>query len=200
MKLCISRSCRCLSALALLFAFIPTLHAQQTQAPRNAGLRRRPTPGTPHSPGRWAPISCLPTPSMSWRCGRLTPLTPTTIDRELGWAQAIGMNTMRVFLHNLLWEQDPKGFQQRIDTFPHHRRASSHPAGLCALRFLLGGQSQAGPAASAHPRRPQLRLGAGAGSGRSAGSRAIPAPGELCEGRSGRLCQRSPDSGLGRVE
>jgi len=27
------------------------------------------------------------------------------------------MNTMRVFLHNLLWEQDPKGFTQRIDTF-----------------------------------------------------------------------------------
>jgi hypothetical protein len=42
---------------------------------------------------------------------------PTTIDRELGWAQKIGMNTMRVFLHNLLWEQDPKGFQQRIDQF-----------------------------------------------------------------------------------
>jgi hypothetical protein len=38
---------------------------------------------------------------------------PTTIDRELGWAEGIGMNTMRVFLHNLLWEQDPKGFQQR---------------------------------------------------------------------------------------
>jgi hypothetical protein len=42
---------------------------------------------------------------------------PTTIDRELGWAEAIGMNTMRVFLHNLLWEQDPQGFQKRIDTF-----------------------------------------------------------------------------------
>ncbi len=27
------------------------------------------------------------------------------------------MNTMRVFLHNLLWEQDPAGFKQRIDTF-----------------------------------------------------------------------------------
>ena len=40
-----------------------------------------------------------------------------TIDRELGWAQAIGMNTMRVFLHNLLWEQDPKGFQHRMDDF-----------------------------------------------------------------------------------
>ena len=39
------------------------------------------------------------------------------IDRELGWAQAIGMNTMRVFLHDLLWQQDPAGFQQRINQF-----------------------------------------------------------------------------------
>jgi len=42
---------------------------------------------------------------------------PKTIDRELGWAEGLGMNTMRVFLHNLVWEQDPKGFQLRIDTF-----------------------------------------------------------------------------------
>ena len=42
---------------------------------------------------------------------------PKEIDQELGWAQAIGMNTMRVFLHDLVWEQDPKGYQQRIDTF-----------------------------------------------------------------------------------
>ena len=42
---------------------------------------------------------------------------PATIDKELGWAQALGMNTMRVFLHNLLWEQDAKGFVKRIDTF-----------------------------------------------------------------------------------
>lgn len=42
---------------------------------------------------------------------------PTEIDQELGWAQAIGMNTMRVFLHDLLWQQDPKGFQERIDAF-----------------------------------------------------------------------------------
>jgi len=41
----------------------------------------------------------------------------TTIDRELGWAEGIGMNTMRVFLHNLLWEQDPKGSTERIDKF-----------------------------------------------------------------------------------
>ena len=42
---------------------------------------------------------------------------PKTIDRELGWAEGIGMNTMRVFLHNLLWEQDAAGFQKRMDDF-----------------------------------------------------------------------------------
>ncbi|MGH6613495.1 1,4-beta-xylanase [Sphingomonas sp.] len=42
---------------------------------------------------------------------------PAQIDRELGWAQGIGMNTMRVFLHDQLWEQDPEGFKRRIDAF-----------------------------------------------------------------------------------
>ena len=46
-----------------------------------------------------------------------TTFDPKTIDRELGWAQGIGMNTMRVFLHNLLWQQDPAGFKQRINVF-----------------------------------------------------------------------------------
>jgi hypothetical protein len=42
---------------------------------------------------------------------------PAQIDRELGWAAAIGMNTMRVFLHDLVWQQDAKGYTQRIDRF-----------------------------------------------------------------------------------
>ena len=42
---------------------------------------------------------------------------PKEIDRELGWAQSLGMNTMRVFLHDLLWQQDPAGFTHRIDVF-----------------------------------------------------------------------------------
>lgn len=42
---------------------------------------------------------------------------PKRIDMELGWAESIGMNTMRVFLHDLLWKQDPQGFRKRIDTF-----------------------------------------------------------------------------------
>jgi Cellulase (glycosyl hydrolase family 5) len=42
---------------------------------------------------------------------------PQRIDLELGWAESLGLNTMRVFLHDLLWQQDPAGFQKRIDTF-----------------------------------------------------------------------------------
>jgi hypothetical protein len=50
-----------------------------------------------------------------------------TIDRELGFAEGLGMNTMRVFLHNLLWQQDSQGFLQRMDQFlqvadKHHIR------------------------------------------------------------------------------
>jgi hypothetical protein len=39
------------------------------------------------------------------------------IDKELGWAEDLGMNSMRVFLHHLLWEQDSEGFFKRIDQF-----------------------------------------------------------------------------------
>jgi len=42
---------------------------------------------------------------------------PQRIDTELGWAESIGMNTMRVFLHDLPWQQDPEGFRKRIDMF-----------------------------------------------------------------------------------
>jgi hypothetical protein len=42
---------------------------------------------------------------------------PQRIDTELGWAESLGMNTMRVFLHDLLWQQDAAGFTKRIDAF-----------------------------------------------------------------------------------
>jgi hypothetical protein len=43
--------------------------------------------------------------------------SPELINKELGWAASLGFNTIRVFLHNLLWDQNPQGFLQRIDTF-----------------------------------------------------------------------------------
>ena len=42
---------------------------------------------------------------------------PELNDKELGMAQSIGMNTMRVFLQDQLWQQDPAGFKQRLDAF-----------------------------------------------------------------------------------
>ena len=42
---------------------------------------------------------------------------PQQIDRELGWAESLGLNTMRVFLHDLLWQQDAEGFKKRLDAF-----------------------------------------------------------------------------------
>src|SRR6185503_10744315 len=40
-----------------------------------------------------------------------------TINRELGWAEGIGFNTMRVFLHSVAWKEDKEGFKKRINTY-----------------------------------------------------------------------------------
>src|SRR5690349_24971158 len=40
---------------------------------------------------------------------------PAQIDKELGWAESLGMNTMRVFLLDKLWEQYAAGFNKSID-------------------------------------------------------------------------------------
>lgn len=42
---------------------------------------------------------------------------PKTIDKELGWAEDIGFNTMRVYLHSVAWKQDPEGFKNRVDEY-----------------------------------------------------------------------------------
>lgn len=59
-----------------------------------------------------------------WQAGSFDPVT---IDRELGWAEGAGLNTVRVFLHDQLWQQDAAGFRRRIDQFltiaaRHHMR------------------------------------------------------------------------------
>src|SRR5882757_3733564 len=103
------------TALLLLWGY--TVSAQQATA---------------FEPGRWAPKRAQTWyDSQPWLVGaNFVPSTainqlemwqtetfdPATIDRELGWAQELGFNTMRVFLHNLPWRDDPKGFLQRVDT------------------------------------------------------------------------------------
>jgi len=43
--------------------------------------------------------------------------SPQLIDKELGWAEAMGFNTMRVYLHSIAWKQDPQGFKNRVDEY-----------------------------------------------------------------------------------
>lgn len=40
-----------------------------------------------------------------------------TIDKELGWAESIGFNTMRVYLHSLAYKQDKEGFKNRMKEY-----------------------------------------------------------------------------------
>jgi hypothetical protein len=40
-----------------------------------------------------------------------------TISRELGWARDLHFNTVRVYLHDLVWHADPEGFKERINLF-----------------------------------------------------------------------------------
>src|SRR6185369_7771582 len=42
---------------------------------------------------------------------------PKTIEKELGWAENIGFNVARVYLHNLVWDSDADGFKKRINEF-----------------------------------------------------------------------------------
>jgi hypothetical protein len=94
-----------------LVAALPLLRAQDrwTEAQANAWYAAQPWPVG----SDFLPSTAINELEM-WQADTFD---PTTIDRELGWAQGIGMNTMRVFLHNLLWEQDPEGFRKRVDIF-----------------------------------------------------------------------------------
>ncbi len=58
---------------------------------------------------------------------------PETIERELGWAAGLGMNVVRVYLHDLAHEQDPDGFLERVERFLG--LADSHGIGTVFVIF-----------------------------------------------------------------
>src|SRR3954469_25757306 len=43
--------------------------------------------------------------------------SPELINKELGWAAGLGFNTIRVFLHQLPWQENRTGFLSRINEF-----------------------------------------------------------------------------------
>jgi hypothetical protein len=42
---------------------------------------------------------------------------PAIIEKELGWAEELGFNTMRVFLNSLVWKNDKDGFKKRMQQY-----------------------------------------------------------------------------------
>lgn len=42
---------------------------------------------------------------------------PAAIERELQWAAGLGYNSVRVFLQFIVWEADPEGQKERLETF-----------------------------------------------------------------------------------
>lgn len=42
---------------------------------------------------------------------------PPTMDEELGWAEKVGMNSVRVFVQYIVYEADPDGLVKRMDEF-----------------------------------------------------------------------------------
>ena len=58
---------------------------------------------------------------------------PMTIERELGWAKNLGFNSIRVFLHHLLWEHDAQGLINRMERFLSI--ADNHGIGVMFVLF-----------------------------------------------------------------
>jgi hypothetical protein len=69
---------------------------------------------------------------------------PEEIEKELTWAEAMGMNTMRVFLHDLLWQQDAAGFQKRIDRFLTTHAGTRYLISVHSIPRFQGFTTQAG--------------------------------------------------------
>jgi hypothetical protein len=88
---------------------------------------------------------------------------PAQIDKELGWAEDMGMNTMRVFLHDLPWTQNPEGFRKRIDQFLEIGFSAPYQAAVCAVRLVLGSAPEARRTTSPDTWSSQLKMGSVSG-------------------------------------
>ena len=125
---------------------------------------------------------------------------PARIDLELGWAAAIGMNTMRVFLHDLAYQQDPQGFLGRIDQFLAIAAKHRIRPMLVLFDSVWDPVPGARAAAASEARRAQLRLGAEPRQGGARESLALASARGLRDGRRRSFQGRSAGACVGLVE
>ena len=115
---------------------------------------------------------------------------PAINDRELGLAESIGMNTMRVFLQDQLWTAGPRGFLQAPRCVSGYRRKPPHPSDSRAVRLLLGGAIRSSVRSIRRSRACTTRAGCRAPAWTSCWTRATTQNSGLREGRSGRIRPR----------
>lgn len=100
---------------------------------------------------------------------------PTRIETELSWAEALGLNTVRVFLHDLVWSEDSAGLLDRLERFlqiadghrirpmfvlfdscwdpdPHAGPQPAARPGVCMSRWVQGPGTRALEDPDQHPR------------------------------------------------
>ncbi len=97
--------------LALILAFAPNCVAGELWSANKAKIWSREMP--------WL-VGCNFSPSTAinqLEMWQPETFDPAALDRELGFAENIGFNSVRVFLHHLLWEQDSAGFLDRMNRF-----------------------------------------------------------------------------------
>ncbi len=108
--------------ISVLFALVAVLAGCKTTTRSTVQPRARWTPEQAQAWQAKQPwlVGCNFTPSTAinqlemWQAETWD---PATIDRELGWAQQLGFTSVRVFLHDIAWRQDRRGFLKRMDLF-----------------------------------------------------------------------------------
>ena len=62
---------------------------------------------------------------------------PDVVDRELGLAENLGFNVIRLFLCDIVWQEDPKGFMDRLEKTM--QLADKHGMRILMTFFTNGG-------------------------------------------------------------
>src|SRR6476646_11468483 len=102
-------------SFALTLCLAPMLHGQ----PGNSGRWTEDAANTWYARQPWlVGANFVPSDAINeLEMFQAATFNPALIDKELGMADSIGMNTMRVFLQDQFWLSDPEGARKRIDKF-----------------------------------------------------------------------------------
>ena len=95
-----------------------------------------------YSQQEW-PVGCNYVPSYAinqYEFWQQETFNPEVLDRELGLAEDLGFNALRIYLHEGLWYADKDGFKSRINKF--FDMAESHGIKLIVTFFTNGGNHE----------------------------------------------------------